>query len=364
MASYFEREFKRKDGTTYKRWCGEEKIDGKSKTVYGKTRKECKAKIEALMSTYLSKGKLLDKNNITVEAWVHNYLFTIMLTQLSSSTFEVYMYVYNNHVKDTPFGQMKLQAVKLMDLTQYFNSKSIYSKGWMVKIKNVLNGAFKSAKLNELIFDNPFNDFKLPQSKVAEKDVKVFTIDEQKEYINHLTSSTIDTLLLTALYTGLRVGELISLKWSNYDGEYIYVRESSKYSRVYEEDGTYTSKVITKEPKTRKSIREVPLPYIAKVALEKLDKSTSYIFASKADTILNTNNIRRRHMSICERAELPSVSLHGLRHTYATRLIELQENPRTVQELLGHSDVRTTLDIYTAVFDSTKQKAVSKLDLL
>lgn len=364
MATYFEREFKRKDGTTYKKWCAEEKINGKPKTVYGKTKKECKAKLDKFTVELANNGFILDKNYITVTKWMYNYLFTDVLTRVSAGTFDVYMGIYNKHINGSNLGNLKIQDVTQMDITKYFNDKLDNSQAWNNKIKFLLNGAFKYAKVNRHIHFNPLDDFKMPKSNTEEKQITVFTLKEQKEYVRFLTDSTIDRLLLTALYTGLRMGELIALTWDNYNGTSLEVKQSVKYCKKYDSTGNYVKQNVLKGPKTKKSIRSVPLPNKIITLLDNMDHKTKYIFASKNNTYLGITNIRRRHFNLCDQANVPKINLHALRHDYATRLLELEESPRVVQVLLGHANVKTTLNIYSHVLEETKTQAVNKLNLL
>ena len=398
MASYFKREFKRKDGTTYIKWCGEEKINGKSKTVYGKTEKECKAKIKALTIETELYGEELIKSRMCVADWTHTHLFTNVLPSVSSSTFDRYKGIYDNYIQGSSLGGMEIKAVKQIHVQEYFNKLTHLSKATLNKIKSLLNGVFKSAVKNNLARINPLDDFKPPSSQKEEKHIKVFTIQEQKAYVQALNYEKYGMLFYLTLYTGLRLGEVTALKWKHINENVIKVEESIKRSKVYDSKGEYEVKKVTKTPKTKNSIREIPIPLFLIRELNKYKlkskhkKNEDYVFCTDSGKPLSDSNVRKYHIRICTRAKIGSpteveyhrnykrangtiekvaiikqeyqdVNFHALRHTYATRLLESGENAKTVQELLGHSDIGTTLNIYTHVLHETKVSAADKLNL-
>lgn len=148
-----------------------------------------------------------------------------------------------------------------------------------------------------------------------------------------------------------------------------------KRSKVYEKDGTYTSKNVIKTPKTQNSIRIIPIPSFLLDLLKqkKHPKITedSLVFTSQTGTMLISRNIMRSHYRACERSKIKpriilddekektiydGVGFHALRHTFATRLLEKNVNIKIISELLGHKDIQTTLNIYTHVTVDAKKE--------
>ena len=122
-------------------------------------------------------------------------------------------------------------------------------------------------------------------------------------------------------------------------------------------------KIVIHEPKTVHGEREVPLNRSAVAALMKLDRNKYFVFASKNNTMLMNRNIRRALSDLLIAAKLPdSITVHALRHSFATRLLEKGVNPKIVSALLGHASVHITLDTYSHAMPEVKNDAVGLLD--
>ena len=185
-------------------------------------------------------------------------------------------------------------------------------------------------------------------------------------------------LFITALNTGMRQGELLALTWKdiNFDDSSIEVNKNVKYVCEVTKDSRSSYKMEVQTPKTKGSIRTVNIPNFlvkvlrtykrsqleVKLKLGNLYEDNNLVFATPTGTYIDSSNLIRRLRSILKKNNMRSIKFHDLRHTYATRLFELDENPKTVQKLLGHSNISTTLDTYTHVLENVKEKAVSKLD--
>ena len=128
-------------------------------------------------------------------------------------------------------------------------------------------------------------------------------------------------------------------------------------------DGGRRRKVVIHAPKTAHGEREVPLNKSALAALMKLDRGRHFVFASKNDTMLMNRNIRRAFSDLLTAAKLPdSITVHALRHSFATRLLEKGVNPKIVSALLGHASIQITLDTYSHAMPEVQNEAVRLLD--
>lgn len=355
---------KRKDGT----WCCAVfcgiKEDGKKKRkyLYGKTKKEVEEKLRKFTTDIAEYGTSIDECTITVQEWLYTHMFTNLHGTISPGTFEVYVITYETHIKGSWLGSMLLKDVRLIHLQQFFKDKTYLSDATMHKIQILLNGSFKTAILNNLIRSNPFVGFKAPKSKKATKTIEVLTRDEQALYIEYAKQ---DTIILTALFTGMRLGELLALRWKCIDLEnrIISVEQSYNRTKVYDDDGDYKTTDLFKDPKSKSGIRKIPIPNFLTKELKKHKLASKYsddndlVFCTATGNVYSASNIRRIHRSILKKANLRHVKLHALRHTYATRLLEAGENFKTLQVLLGHADIQTTMNIYAHVTEETKYNA-------
>lgn len=362
---------KRKDGT----WCAAVvhgvKEDGKPKRkyLYGKTKKEVEEKLRRFTTDIADYGTPLDETDISVQDWLYKHMFTNLHKSIADTTFENYLIVYNTHIKDSWLGEMKLKDVRLTHLQQYFKGKTELSDAYMHRIRILLNGSFKSAILNNLIRTNPFTGFKAPKSDKEENTFEVMTKEEQAIYVEHAKD---DVIILTALFTGMRLGELLALRWEHVDLEnrIISVEQSYNRAKVYDENGKYETTDLFKNPKSKSGTRKIPIPQFLVRELKKYkllskySKSSDLVFCTCTGKVYSASNIRRIHRAILKKSNLRHIKFHALRHTYATRLLEAGENFKTLQVLLGHADIQTTMNIYAHVTEETKFSAADMQDKL
>lgn len=223
----------------------------------------------------------------------------------------------------------------------------------------------------------------LPKEKEKDKlnkksSIIPFTINEQKEFIKAIKGNKFEALFITALNSGLRQGELISLTWDDisFKENYINVNKNLGLVTDVSREGRGKSTLQVQTPKTKKGRRQVSIPNFLVDILKKYKKEQSKIRIKLANKYTNNNlvfcdefgnylkrdNVFYQFKKILKENRIKERKFHDLRHTYATRLFELGEKAKTVQELLGHSDVSVTLNTYTHVLDNMKEKAASKLD--
>lgn len=343
----------------------------KYKSIYGYSKKEVKEKIRAFTTDLDNYGKPLDNTSITLSEWTYKHLFTNVHQTVSASTFERYMSVYNNHIKGNIIGDMKLKDIQQMHIQHYLNEKRSLSKCSLKKINLLLNVAFKSAIANNIIRINPITEVKLPSSEVKTKEIEILTLDEQKAYMKALESHKQGTLFLTALYTGMRIGELLALKWGSisFQDATIMVCESSKRVRIYDQNGVSTSKLVTKSPKTQKGYREIPIPKPLLLELKKYKLSSNkscdnLVFCTKSGNPFTYTYVWRAHKALCKKADIRSITIHALRHTFASRSIEAGIDVKTVSELLGHTNTQITWNTYVHSTGDSKKAAADTMGKL
>lgn len=371
MASFFKRTRKRKDGSTYLQWIGEFNYNGKTKTVSGKSKSECEEKIRQFITDKITYGIELEKTSYTLSKLLYEHLFTNIHSNVADSTFDRYMCLYNRHIKDTPFGDTLIIDIRQMDIQQWFNKKTDISTKALGMIRYLLKQSFDFAINNNYIRVNPVTSIKLPKNTITTKrEVEVLTVAEQEAYINSLDKTKYRVLYLTALFTGMRRGEILALKWDNVDfkNQTITVKESRKRYKKYYVDGTSENVISDKEPKTKNSNRVITIPdFLNKLlkehqlAQDSASNISNLVFINSNGAAIQPEYLRLMQQSICKRANIRYVSFHALRHTFATRLIENGVDIKTVSKLLGHSDVFVTLNTYVHDTLDSKRNATDVL---
>ena len=200
--------------------------------------------------------------------------------------------------------------------------------------------------------------------KVRQKNVEVFTETELKQLARIILRRTDETGLgiLLTVYTGIRLGELRGLKWQDVNAGKGMLHVQRTVERVAQEDGTTCLAVLT--PKTESSNRWIPIPQEMMRVLKPDQRLPETYLLTGGEIIPDPRTMQNRYRALLKRIGVPYRNFHALRHTYATRCIEQGIDAKSVSELLGHSDVRTTLRLYVHASMDYKSKAVEAIGFL
>lgn len=318
-------------------------------------------------------------NGLNIEAkkfgdYYRNWLFMYKKNEVGNASFKKYETDYRLRLKDTRLSKMKVADIKSSDIQFHINS--LYKEGHSTKTLKKTIQYYKEcltvAKNDGIIFTEPTASITIPQDKKETKNYKPFTEEEQKKIINYLDlTDPRDMSIYLGFATGMRKSELLGLKWSDIsaDGE-IHVQRQVKENTYINIDNTIDRKVEESELKTEASYRTIPLPNTVYVNLMRYKQyQLQYIMLNRKtykdlDLILHNGNgyymdtktPLRRLDKICKDLKIEKHQFHSLRHSYATRLFERDVQPKSIQNLLGHSKIETTLNIYTHVLNPKKYK--------
>ncbi|ADQ39654.1 integrase family protein [Caldicellulosiruptor acetigenus I77R1B] len=372
--------YRRKDGL----WCGQITIgrdeSGKQKRqyFYGKTRQEVADKIAKALND-LKNGVYVDPARLLLKDWLNTWLWEYKKQTLRPSTFQDYESLINNHIVPA-IGHYKLKDLRPEHLQALYNSK--YGNGLSLStikhIHVILHSALDQALKNGLVVRNVSEATTLPKTK-TKNEIRVLTLQEQQRFIAALEGERLRPAFLLALASGVRLGELLALKWDcvNLKEGTITIKRSLRRIKTYDKNLPTKTMLAFQEPKTAAGIRTIPVPPVILEELkehrkrqleERLQAGSLYednnlVFATELGTPIEPRNFLRVFYRIIEKANL-DINFHALRHTYATRLLEANEHPKVVQELLGHNDISTTLNIYSHVMPEIKKAAAMKLNNL
>ena len=327
--------------------------------------------------------------NMTVDTWFEYWMENI-ISDRSHNTRRNYRERYERNIQ--PFiGKMALVDVKQMHCMLVLNKMKEhgYAQSTIYQSYITMGTFIKSAIMNDLIVKHPMNGIKNPRPQEIGSDLKCFTIEEQRKFLEEAEKSHSYAPFALALETGLRPGEIIGLTWDMVDLEKgtltVDKTMEYRYSKGIWQAGP---------PKTLTSYRTIPL---TKKAIEVLktvknqqrkpkkteflsevltyeDKITKEIKSFKVEDLVFINfrtgeptknsSYDTQMYKLCEKAGIRHISMHGLRHTYATRAIEKGMQPKILQKLLGHSSIKITMDKYVHVTDDSLANAVKLFDLM
>lgn len=351
--------YRRKD----RRWEGRYKngfrADGKPKyhSVYAKTYGEVK---EKLIRIKLFEQKTRTSCTLTVE-----YLFDEWLNMkklcVKKSTIGNYIFKINKHLL-TYFGGLKFSALSSKMIYDFISKKQ--SKGLSNKYISDMVVILKSmAKYTAKTYHcaNEIADIELP--KVTKKELKLYSKDEQKILKSALLKEINSTKLgvLLCLFSGIRIGELCALKWSDIDFYSGLLHISKTCQRI--KCGNSTKIVIT-SPKSTSSARIIPLPeFLLDILREFAPSDCNSYFLSGTNKIIEPRTMQYRFKSILKKANLPSTNFHSLRHIFATNCIEIGFDVKTLSEILGHGSTEITLNLYVHSSMYHKRECMKKLHL-
>jgi len=344
-------------------------VDGKRRrrTVYGRTEREALDKMRELRRA-ADRGQDLSVKAQTVGAWLAYWLTEIKGHDgTRPSTLTRYRYAVDKHLVPV-LGKTRLDKLTPKDVQRLHAARRDSMKpASLAKIHAVLRAALSDAERMELVSRNAAKSVRSPRLEAEER--RVLTPAEARSFLATVGDDRLEALFVLALTVGLRRGELVALRWAdaNVDAGTMRVRRSAQ--RV---GGT----LQFVEPKTRNSRRPVPLPRMAVDALkrqkERQDaeraragkrwKENDLVFASTVGTLMEPRNVTRRFTQLRDKAGMPWLRLHDLRHACATFLLAAGVEPRTVMEILGHSTVRMTMERYGHALPERMRAAADAMD--
>lgn len=371
----------RKDGT----WTG--RIDlgyqpngkKKIKAVYGKTEAEVKRKLKDLRNE-LTKGEFKqDIKAVTVKTYMDNWLVNYKKNEVKPSTYDLIEATCNNLIYPR-IGNYQLVEVKPSDIQSMINdlTQSGYSYSTIRKVYNYVKSAYTFAFERKEVSEIPFAKIILPKSVKKDMSEIVFYNEEEIKLIKNSALVKFPNsdayifrygyAIILLLYTGLRCGELLGLKWEDVDYESNSIRVKRNLKQVInrDEDADRKYVVIEQSTKTKSGVRSIPLSNMAKEALTyyaKIRTDSPYVLSSKNGRPVSARNLDRAFRNILTRAGITKqYGVHSLRHTFASMLFKKGVDVKTVSEILGHSDVSVTYNIYIHIINEQKIKAIEQLN--
>lgn len=361
---------KRKDGRWEARYISSYNLNGKAiyKSVYGKNYKEVKEKLRKAQN-----GKLNITTVITLQYVTEKFLMYSKM-RIKEATFSTYTSIINNHV--LPYiGNVQMKRIDNNILNEYikqlYENGRINSKGGLSPktIQDIITLVKQIIKYG--VANGYLQEFQIMVSlpKVDKKEVVIFSKEEQRRmenYIVHHLGEEYSFLgFLISLHTGIRIGELSALKWNDisFEDNTLSINKTMQRIKNTDKDAVTKTKIVVTAPKSKKSIRTIPLSDLLIEILSQQKRSlNAYVSTGKCNQYIEPRNYERKFKKFLNECKIQDNQVHSLRHTFATNTIRAGADIKTVSELLGHSSVKLTLDLYVHSDITEKRNAIKKVD--
>jgi integrase len=294
------------------------------------------------------------------ETWLKDWLAYYVQPTVKERTYEKYRRVIQRHILPT-LGERKMEEITSVGLQKFVTDLSAegYAPNTVKGVIEVLNGSLKRAALCKVITNSPAENIVRPRTK--EKAVECFTPNEQRSIEKYIVDRRKVKLygILLCLYTGLRVGELMALKWGDIDlkKNILYVKRSCHDGHA---GGKY--KKIEEPPKTENSKRIIPIPRSLLPRLtEWKERTDSEYLISNGTSDVSVRSYQRTFTLLLRHLRIAHKGFHSLRHTFATRALECGMDVKTLSELLGHKNPSVTLERYAHSLIDHKREMMDHL---
>ena len=362
---------KRKDGRWEGRYtAGHDPATGKTiyKNVLGKTQAEVKEKLKRAIedSAKLDMSKV---GQYTVGQWMDVWFENYAKIKVRPSSHQTYRGYIENHIKPN-IGSIPLNKLTSLELQKLY--KKLLGNGRVERIESkkqpkglsaktvrninqIICSALNLAIEQRLILTNPADACALP--KLEHREMKTLPVEQLTSFLREAKESGVFEMYYIELATGLRRGELLGLKWSDIDLEHGSLRVQRQIARI---DG----EIVEAPLKTKNAYRTLPLSADAIDVLKTQKKkcgNSQYVFPSPTGGPISPDSVLHMLHRVLERAGLPKVRFHDLRHTFATLALQNGVDIKTVSGMLGHFSAGFTLDTYAHVTTSAQKEAANTM---
>jgi integrase len=336
------------------------------RTVSAKTRAEVVKKFKELQRN-VDSGLPVPDATITVSGLFETWRQDVLSHQVSKSCGDHYMSVARNHIVPT-LGRKKLTDLTTSDVDRLISQKIAegLSISTVRRIRSVLAQAVDQGIRWGWVNRNVATLARAPRSVRSEG--RTLTVPEARLFLEHLKGHRLETLFTLMLMTGLRRGEALGLKWTDLDTKKGVLTVRRQLLR--EDEG-----LITRDTKTQRSRRVINLPRpmldILKAHHKKQEKArtalgvgwvdSGFIFTTEIGGPLDPRNLLRDFKKVCADAGLGDWHLHELRHSAASLMLASGVKLQVVSEVLGHSSIRMTADVYGHILDPDRESAAAAM---
>ena len=380
LGSVYPVERHRKDGTVRKLYCAalvyRDRAGQQQRVVaYAESSDAAAQKLKQLQSRPDVVAQLPPTKG-TVGAFIESWLATVITPNLRSSTSTTYRATFRTHIESYPIAKRPIAKVGPSDIDALYAAhvQGGISDRTRRKVHDLLSGAFRYALERREMAADPMLGIKRPS--YAAPSVTALSADQIDAFLGAAEGDPLEALFVLTIFTGMRSGEVLALRWRDLDLAAGVVMVSSTLRDTGAKKKDALDARVIASPKTSASARTVQLPKIVVRALtahrkragEPIESSALVFPNERGKPLWRQNLLRRSYYPLLERAGLvdengrPLLSFHDLRHVHGTEMFRAGVHPKVVQERLGHSRIGVTLDIYSSSVPGMQQAATRSID--
>lgn len=311
--------------------------------------------------------------------WILEWLDLYKKNYLKATTYENYLIYMEKHILSSSIANIDITKLTSKDLQVFYNEKldSGLSNRTVRYIRTIIGGALNQAEKNGMLSRKPNKATILPPKENHE--IIPLNIEEVNKILDEAKGSEFYPLVLLEMFTGLRKGEILGLCWSDIDFERNILTVKRNLCRIQmgidSKSGKKNYEYRLLEPKTESSKRRIFLPENVMQILKKhqneqqiireknaeIYQDRKLVFARSDGNYISPRQVLRIFHRILDNAGVRRCRFHDLRHTVASILLNEGEEMKVIQELLGHSTITTTMDVYSHLSDQKKRNTSNKL---
>ena len=332
----------------------------KRKSVSGKTKAEAMQKLKQL-EVQIFNGNFLDESKITIYNLARQIIEDkFNMNEIGENTYYTHMSTLK---RLAPIYNTPLQLANETQLKDFFqNEIKLYSNSPLQKDYQMLKAVFKEAVRRKIIIDNPMDGIKQYKSRKNSEKVRALTIDEQQKLLTVLSENDIQysAQMLLSMYTGMRMGEVNALYKKDINFTFKTINVQRTITRNTEGKAQVGENAKTEAGKRIIRVTDEVLSLL-RDCFNIADENSPLLFTDRKKKLISTNQIKSQFdrilakYNIIDRSISGKVTMHSLRHTYATRMIEGGMQAKVLQELLGHTDIKITLNTYCDAFNKFQE---------
>lgn len=367
MARRGENIYKRKDGRYEGRYVVGKTNSGRTKFgyIYGQSYTQVRNALLQKKAEQISRSEHHSfSKRCSLHTWVRQWMENELLGNVKKSSYQTYCNLIRQHILPE-LGHLYLSELTPTVICSFIEhlQMSGLSHNTVRGIYRLLAAIVRNAHEEGMIPKNPCKKIRVQSMEKVEQ--RVLTHVEQ-ERLCMCAMQNNDIPVLLGLYMGMRLGEICALKWTDINWEYRTItvrRTAQRIAQINDRENAPKTALIIGTPKSLSSCRVLPVPEFIMVKLAQLHQSlpmTEFIFSTTMNAA-EPRTIQRRFSRITRQAQIQGAHFHTLRHSFATRLLELGTDVKTVSSLLGHGSIKITLDFYAHTMMDKQRLAVDRL---